>query len=78
EPGTDLSQGLLAAVQELLRRKAACGEKELKPQLPVISEFIKTECSRLKEAAASAPQDSRCDFAELNAVFRHALMQAHT
>ncbi|MDO5297563.1 MAG: hypothetical protein Q4F00_13220 [bacterium] len=38
---------------QLLRCKVEYGEKELKPALPVISGFIKTECGRLKEAAAA-------------------------
>ena len=68
----DLSEPLLAAIRDLLSRKAVTEEKDLNPQIPEIIEFIRDECRRQKEMSDGAADDHRHDFAEVNECFRAA------
>lgn len=72
-PDSDLSPELLTAVRDLWQRKAVTCEKDLRPQLPQISAFIKAECLRLQQSASAAPKNSPIDYGALNAVFRQTL-----
>ena len=73
EPESGLTQELYDAVQELLIRKAKTEEKDLNPQMPVIIDFIREDCLRMKQISDAAPDDHRHDFTELNAAFRKLL-----
>lgn len=73
EPESGLTQELYDAVQKLLIRKAKTEEKDLNPQMPVIIDFIREDCLRMKQISDAAPDDHRHDFAELNAAFRKLL-----
>ena len=42
----DLNDRLLAAIRDLLSKKAVTEEKDLNPQMPAIIEFITDECRR--------------------------------
>jgi hypothetical protein len=64
---------LYDAVQELLIRKAETEEKDLNPQMPVIIEFIREDCVRMKEVSDAAPDDRKYDHSELNEAFRKLL-----
>ena len=68
-----LTAELYDGIQDLLARKAGTEEKDLNPQMPVIIEFIQTECVRQKQISDAAPDDHRHDFGELNAAFRNLL-----
>ena len=69
----DLNDDLLVAIRELLLRKADTEEKDLNPQMPVIIDFIRSECERQKQISDAAPDDHRHDYTELNEAFRNAL-----
>lgn len=69
----DLNEELLSAIRELLLRKADTEEKDLNPQMPVIIDFIRSECERQKQISYAAPDDHRHDYMELNEAFRNAL-----
>ena len=74
EAGADGLDGeLLAAIRELLDRKAVTEEKDLNPQMPVIIDFITAECGRQKAISDRAADDRRHDFSELNETFRRVL-----
>lgn len=64
-----LTPALYAAIGELLEIKAVTGEKDERPQIPEIINFIKEECGRQKETAARIPDSRRSDTAELNECF---------
>ena len=74
QPEEGLSPLLYEAVRELLAKKAGTVEKELSPQMPVIIDFIRSECARQKQLSDAAPDDHRHDYGELNEAFR-ALLQ---
>ena len=76
EPESGLTQELYDAVQELLIRKAETEEKDLNPQMPVIIEFIREDCVRMKQVSDAAPDDRRHDHSELNEAFRKLLGSA--
>lgn len=69
----DLSPTLLEAIQILLERKAMTEERDLKPQMPVIIDFIRRECASQKQRSAAAPDDRKGDFTAINRVFRQTL-----
>ena len=69
----DLNEELLGTIRELLLRKADTEEKDLNPQMPVIIDFIRSECERQKQISDAAPDDHRHDYTELNEAFRNAL-----
>ena len=73
--GTDpaLGKTLQSGIEDLLIRKSATEEKDLNPQIPVIIDFIRTECERQKKVSDESPDDRSHDFTELNAVFRALL-----
>ena len=73
--GTDpaLDKTLQSGIEDLLIRKSATEEKDLNPQIPVIIDFIRSECERQKKVSDSAPDDRSHDFTELNEVFRALL-----
>lgn len=73
--GTDpaLDKTLQSGIEDLLIRKSATEEKDLNPQIPVIIDFIRSECERQKKVSDSAPDDRSYDFTELNEVFRALL-----
>ena len=73
EPDEVLTFGLYEAIQKLLVRKAETEEKDLNPQMPVIIEFIRNECTRQKQISDAAPDDHRHDYSELNEAFRELL-----
>lgn len=68
-----LTEELYNGIQELLARKAVTEEKDLNPQMPVIIDFIQSECARQKQLSDAAPDDHRHDYGELNAAFRNLL-----
>ena len=72
----DLPPELLAGIRDLLARKAETEEKDLNPQIPVIIDFITSECARQKVLSDEAPDDHRHDFERLNAVFMEVLAKA--
>ena len=69
-----LSSELFGEIQVLLERKAVTDEKTLNPQMPLIIDFIRGECSRQKILAETLPDDHKRDFTEINQAFRRALM----
>ena len=69
----DLNEELLAGIQDLLIRKAETEEKDLNPQLPIIIDFITSECANQKRISDATPDDHNHDYAELNEVFRQVL-----
>ena len=73
EPESGLTQELYDAVQELLIRKAETEEKDLNLQMPVIIEFIREDCVRMKQVSEAAPDDRMHDYSELNEAFRKLL-----
>ena len=68
-----LTEELYNGIQDLLARKAATEEKDLNPQMPVIIDFIQSECVRQKQLSDAAPDDHRHDYGELNEAFRNLL-----
>ncbi len=66
-------EGLCEEIEELLKRKAITREKNLNPHMPVIRDFIISECERQKLLSEQAPDDHRHDFEELNQLFRFVL-----
>ncbi len=56
-----------------MARKAVTEEKDLNPQMPVIIDFIQSECTRQKQLSDAAPDDHRHDYGELNEAFRNLL-----
>ena len=42
--------------------------------MPVIIDFIQSECARQKQLSDAAPDDHRHDYGELNEAFRHLLI----
>ena len=68
-----LTEDLYNGIQDLLVRKAVTEEKDLNPQMPVIIDFIQSECARQKQLSDAAPDDHRHDYEELNAAFRNLL-----
>ena len=69
----DLNDRLLAAIRDLLTRKAVTVEKDLNPQMPEIIDFIRTECARQKAISAASPDDRKFDLTALNECFRRTL-----
>ena len=69
----DLSAELFGAIQTLLERKMLTEEKDLKPQMPVIIDFIQNECAKQKTVSESLPDDHKRDYTEINQAFRMAL-----
>ena len=69
-----LTEELYNGIQDLLARKAVTEEKDLNPQMPVIIDFIQSECARQKQLSDAAPDDHRHDYGELNEAFRHLLI----
>lgn len=69
----DLSDELLDAIQELLRKKAITEEKELNPHIPEIIRFIKDECLKQKQISESYSYYHKRDFSNINQVFRNIL-----
>ena len=68
-----LTEELYNGIQDLLARKAVTEEKDLNPQMPVIIDFIESECVRQKQLSDAAPDDHRHDYGELNEAFRNLL-----
>lgn len=68
-----LTQELYDGIQDLQACKAASEEKDLNPQMPVIIDFIQSECVRQKQVSGAAPDDHRHDYGELNEAFRNLL-----
>ena len=68
-----LTEELYNGIQDLLARKAATEEKDLNPQMPVIIDFIQSECVRQKQLSDAASDDHRHDYGELNEAFRNLL-----
>ena len=69
----DLSEELLAGITELQERKAVTVEKDLNPHMPIIIDFIRTECARQKQLSAQAPDDHIHDCSKINAAFLQVL-----
>lgn len=69
----NLSRDLFDAIQELLAWKAMTEEKDLNPQMPVIRDFIVSECERQKLISEAAPDDRKRDYGSLNEVFRKVI-----
>lgn len=73
EPDEILTAKLHEGIRELLERKTETEEKDLNPQMPVIIDFIRSECARQKQISDAAPDDHRYDYTELNEAFRRLL-----
>lgn len=69
----DLTPELSENIRILLERKAVTEEKELNPQMPVIIDFIRSECARQKTISETLPDDHKHDYTEINRAFRTAL-----
>ncbi len=65
----EMSEELRASVERLLEEKKIVGEKELKPQIPVIHSFIEKEMERQKQIVDSLPDDHNRSWEELNVCF---------
>ena len=68
-----LNEELYNGIQDLLAHKAVTEEKDLNPQMPVIIDFIQSECALQKQLSDAAPDDHRHDYGELNEAFRNLL-----
>lgn len=64
---------LLGAIRELLERKRVVGEKELRPHIPVIRQFIEVEVRRQKLIADSLTDDHNKDWTALTECFRRVI-----
>lgn len=69
----NLGRDLFDAIQELLTRKAVTEEKDLNPQIPVIQNFIASECERQKLISDAAPNDHNQDYGLLNEIFQKTI-----
>ncbi len=69
----DLTPELFGEIQALLELKAVTDEKQMNPQIPLIIDFIRSECTRQKVLADSLPDDHKRDFTGINRAFRAAL-----
>lgn len=63
---------LLQAITDVLATKRAGAKLDKRPSIPVISDFIDHELSRLSARTAEVPVQ-RCPVDAFNTVFRHAL-----
>lgn len=66
----DLPEELKAAIEHLLEVKKITDEKTLKPQIPVILEFIRNELDIQKEIADTMTDDHTHDWNALNSIFQ--------
>ena len=73
EEKESLDRDLLASIRVLLEKKAVTEEKDLKPQVPVIKEFIRKEIERQKVLSSAAENDRKKDLAPLDKCFRDTL-----
>ena len=73
EPAEALPRELYDEIQILLERKTQAREKELSPHLPLVRDFIETECERQKQISDAAPDDHQYDYTDLNCTFRNVL-----
>lgn len=73
--GTDpeLDDALYEGIQHLLEQKAVTDEKQYRPAIGVITDFIAGECARQKQICDSLPDDRRHDYMDLNRIFRHII-----
>ena len=74
EPEEELSLELFKEVGILLEKKSVTEEKDLNPQIPVIIDFIQTECARQKALSDAMHDDHKRDYAPLNKVFQEVLV----
>ena len=65
---------LFGDVQTLRERKIVTKEKDLKPQIPVIIEYIQNERSKPKTLSEPLPDDYKRDHSEINQIFRMSLV----
>ena len=70
----DLNSDLFDSIQDLLEKKAVTEEKDLNPQIPVILDFIKTECIRQNKIAEGVKSDHKQDISALNKCFQKVLI----
>ena len=68
---------LMAAVEFLLEEKAVTKEKELKPVIPQISEFIETECEARKAYIDSLPAEAHKDSDEADRLFAAMVLEEY-
>ncbi len=73
KPNDTLTKELYISIQDLLQRKAQTEEKDEKPQIPEIINFISEECKAQKQISDVAPDDHKHDYGALNEEFRHLL-----
>jgi predicted nucleotidyltransferase len=66
---------LKTAIQELLRRKKAADELDRGPRIPVISDFLDRELTRLAEK--QAPPATRTSTEDLDRAFRQCLIDVY-
>lgn len=69
----DLDNKLRNAIDELLEIKKHTTEKEEKPQMPVIRDFIEAEIARQKVIADELADDHNKDWTELDRIFMEVI-----
>lgn len=72
----ELPKGLRRGIEELLEIKKATDEKERKPQMPVIIEFIREELKRQKQIADAMEDDRRGEWDTLDKIYRKQILLA--
>lgn len=72
----ELPKGLRRGIEELLEIKKATDEKERKPQMPVIIEFIREELKRQKQIADAMEDDRRGEWDTLDKIYRKQILFA--
>lgn len=68
-----LPEALSVEIDEMLRTKAQSGEKDLKPQMPVIRKYIEDEIVRYEQLSKDMEDDRTADWEELDRVFFNIL-----
>lgn len=72
----ELPESLRRGIEELLEIKKATDEKERKPQMPVIIEFIREELKRQKQIADAMEDDRRGEWDTLDEIYRKQILFA--
>lgn len=71
----ELPGHLRRGIEELLEKKKLTDEKEQKPQMPVIIEFIREELERQKQIADDMEDDRRAEWDTLDQIYRELILQ---
>ncbi len=71
----EMNEELRVAVERLLEEKKLIGEKELRPQIPVIHSFIEKELEKQKQIADSLSDDHNRSWKKLNDCFMKTVVK---